>query len=164
MKFVIILSLILCSFSVSTAEKSNILKIDDLRVTIETDKEVYRWIIEPIRTTLSAENLGDEELILTFPTTQMYDFEIYNDRFGWRVFRWSDGKFFFHIIINVTIPPGESLFWNYSWRQLGHIIPWNIPLYRPVFPGRFSITGMIPTIDKTYEDTVQIRITPFILQ
>lgn len=128
---------------------------DSLKMTVTTDYSLYRWLFEPVKISIAIENQGDEDQTLTFPTHQTCDFIVWKES-GRKIYQWSDGKVFLQTFKDVTIPAGETWWQNLTWKQIGTLF---FPLlHYKVLPGKYYITGQIPTLDKTYEDTVQIRI------
>jgi len=128
---------------------------DSLKITVTTDYSLYRWLFEPVKISIAIENQGEEDQTLTFPTYQTCDFIVQN-RIGLKIYRWSFDKLFWQEFKDVTIPVGETWWQNLTWRQIGTLF---FPLlHYKVLPGKYYITGQIPTLDKTYEDTVEIRI------
>jgi len=139
--------------------------IDNLEITVTTDHNMYRWIFEPVEITISIENQGEEDKTLTFPSSKNCDFII---RKGLRrkipnllLYQWSLDKFFQQGFEYVTIPAGETWSQTLTWRQIGTFL--FSRLHYKVLPGTYYITGQIPTIDRTYTDTVQIKIVPSII-
>jgi len=128
---------------------------DNLEMTVTTDYSLYGWISEPVKIMIAIENHGEEDQTLTFPTSKTCDFIVQN-RFGRKIYRWSDDKAFQQAIKYVTIPAGETWSQNLTWKQIGTFL---FPLlHYKVLPGTYYITGQIPTINRIYEDTVQIKI------
>lgn len=127
----------------------------DLEFKVSTNKDVYRWKADPIHITLSIENKGDTNKVFTFPTAQQNDFKV-GFFFGWQLFQWSEGKDFEQVITTLTISPGETVSWDFTWNQEGHLFKF-LPI-RQVFPGTYYITGQIPSTDITFEDTAKIRL------
>lgn len=129
---------------------------DNLEVKIETDQPEYRWLMNPVNITLSLKNNGSEDVELVFPTTQLFDLEINRTQNNRTIFKWSDGKMFLQVITKFTLSPNSSISWTYVWHQRGHLFQhW---FYRPVLPGKFVITGIVPTINTTYEATTSVTI------
>jgi len=124
---------------------------DSLKITVTTDYSLYRWLFEPVKISIALENQGEEDRSLTFPTYQTCDFIVRKES-GRKIYQWSDGKVFLQTFKDVTIPAGETWRQNLTWKQT----LWFPPLH--VLPGKYYITGQIPTVDKTYENTVEIRI------
>ncbi|MEH7381359.1 BsuPI-related putative proteinase inhibitor [Bacillus sp. JJ1533] len=58
--------------------------------------------------TFEIKNIGKQERILHFTSSQRYDYEIY-EKSGNLVTRYSDGKSFLQVIQDISIAPNESL-------------------------------------------------------
>ncbi|MEH7253669.1 BsuPI-related putative proteinase inhibitor [Neobacillus niacini] len=54
------------------------------------------------------QNIGNEDILLQFPTAKKYDYELFTNR-GKLVYRYSDGKMFAQVIKNVMLPARKSL-------------------------------------------------------
>jgi hypothetical protein len=65
------------------------------------------------RLTLSACNTSGAEVHRSFPTSQLYDFEVSRD--GKRVWRWSDGRMFAQHVTDVSWAPHECKKWTETW-------------------------------------------------
>jgi hypothetical protein len=87
--------------------------IPDLGVGFRTDKLIYR-VGTTITVKYTVTNLTDKPLVLTFPTTQQYDWTV-TDAEGNLVYRWSDGKAFGQVVTQLTIPVGTSDSFESSW-------------------------------------------------
>lgn len=87
--------------------------IPGLGVNFTTDKLIYR-----VGTTITVKhtltNLTDKPLVLTFPTTQQYDWTV-TDAEGNLVYRWSDGRAFAQVVTQLTISVGTSDSFESSW-------------------------------------------------
>lgn len=75
---------------------------DELRVVLQTDKSSYQ-IGEPINISIYIENRGDEDIAVTFYSTQKADFWISD------CYLWSWDKVFLAIQTSVTIPSGMQV-------------------------------------------------------
>ncbi|MCX6084080.1 MAG: BsuPI-related putative proteinase inhibitor [Caldiserica bacterium] len=82
-------------------------------VNFTTDKLIYR-----VGTTITVKytftNLTDKPLVLTFPTTQQYDWTII-DAGGNLVYQWMANKRFAQVVTQFTIPVGTSDAFESSW-------------------------------------------------
>ena len=143
-------------YSVESTAKDETDQYDDLRITVETDKERYKWIFEPIIINITIENVGEEEIILDFPTTKHYDFSVHNT-FGFEVYKWSENKYFSPVFNKINIFAGEKISYSLTWNQMGHYL-WFMP-YHILFPGRYEITGSILSINNPLKDEVEINIS-----
>jgi hypothetical protein len=84
-----------------------------LGISFTTDKLIYR-VGTTITVNYMLTNLTDKPLVLTFPTTQQYDWTV-TDAEGNLVYRWSDGKAFGQVVTQLTIPVGTSDSFESSW-------------------------------------------------
>jgi len=136
-------------------DKEKINKIDDLlEITVETDKTKYNWIKDPVKIKVTIENQGDTVKTLTFPTTKQHDFIIKNSH-GIAIFTWSENLGFSQVFTELTLIPGENKSWNYSWYQCGHLFPF-LPSHT-LLPGSYTIIASIPSLEKTYQQEIQIK-------
>ncbi len=87
--------------------------IPDLNVSFTTDKLIYR-VGTTITVKYTLTNLADKPLVLTFPTTQQYDWTV-TDAEGNLVYRWSGGRAFAQLVTQLTIPVGTSDGFESSW-------------------------------------------------
>ena len=85
----------------------------DVGAKLTTDKLIYR-VGTTITVKYTITNLSDKPLVLTFPTTQQYDWTI-TDGEGNLVYRWSAGKAFGQMVTNLTIGVGASDGFESSW-------------------------------------------------
>jgi hypothetical protein len=68
------------------------------------------------RFTLSACNTSGADVHRSFPTSQLYDFEV--SRGGNRVWRWSDGRMFAQHVTDVSWAPHECKKWSETWNGM----------------------------------------------
>ena len=87
--------------------------IPGLGVGFTTDKLIYR-VGTTITVKYTLTNLTDKPRVLTFPTTQQYDWTV-TDAEGNLVYRWSDGRAFAQVVTQLTIPVGTSDGFESSW-------------------------------------------------
>jgi hypothetical protein len=85
----------------------------DLGVKFTTDKLIYR-VGTTIRVKYTITNLTDKPLVLTFPSSQQYDWTV-TDAEGNLVYRWSKGKAFAQVVTQLTVPVGTSDDFESSW-------------------------------------------------
>jgi hypothetical protein len=134
---------------------------DDLKVTIKTDKMQYRWLFDKIDITLTLTNTGNESANISFPTFQFFDIIVVNHQKTRIVYVWSYGQMFPQMIINATITPGASMIWHYAWNK--HQNVHYLPIFLPVFPGRYQIIGTVMAIGITTPyATTNVSIGPVI--
>lgn len=94
-------------FTVDTAS------ITGLGAAFMTDKLIYR-VGTTITVKYTLTNLTDQPLVLTFPTTQKYDWTI-TDAQGNLVYQWMANKRFAAVVTQLTIPVGGSDSFESSW-------------------------------------------------
>ncbi|MHB8106348.1 MAG: BsuPI-related putative proteinase inhibitor [Candidatus Cryosericum sp.] len=87
--------------------------IPGLTVKFVTDKLIYR-VGTPATVRCTLTNLTSSPMVLTFPTTQEYDWTI-TDAKGGLVYRWSAGKAFAQVVTHLTIPAGAGDSFESSW-------------------------------------------------
>lgn len=86
-------------------------------VTITAEKTVYEFTIT---------NERDEEKVLSFTTSQRYEYEL-RDQDNQLVKRFSDGMAFMQVLEDINLPPGESLSYELKLPELE--------------PGAYSLTA-----------------------
>jgi hypothetical protein len=87
--------------------------IPGLGTSFTTDKLIYR-VGTTITVKYTVTNLTDKPLVLTFPTTQQYDWTV-TDAEGNLVYRWMANKRFAQVVTQLTIPVGTSDGFESSW-------------------------------------------------
>jgi hypothetical protein len=80
--------------------------VPPVQVTVTTDKQVYNPG-ETVAMTLTAKNMSNTTVKLTFLTTQRYDFAVSYQ--GKELWRWSKGKFFGQVVSSTQLLSGASL-------------------------------------------------------
>ncbi len=89
---------------------------DTLKVEVDLAERGYA-LLEPIVMTLTVANVKGEDLTLTFPTAQRYDFIV---RKGKQVvWRWSEGMMFAQVIGRESLRAGDSISYEITWDQSG---------------------------------------------
>ncbi len=80
----------------------------DGKVAVDVDHATF---------TFTVKNTSDQPIILEFPTSQLYDYTVYNSKEE-RVYNFSKGKVFFQAIQSKTLNSGELIqlksMWNYK--------------------------------------------------
>jgi hypothetical protein len=117
----------------SKSDSSRSADLDDLKLTLATDKETYEEG-EPVSIAMSVTNSGKDPRTLAFASGQQCDFVVAKD--GREIWKWSGGKYFTQSLISRTVGPGEVLRLKQLWNQK------NIAGER-VGPGEYSITGIL---------------------
>jgi len=98
---------------------------------LTTDKNNYS-LGDPVRITLSMQNISFRPVTLTYPTTQRYDFIVNGvDGIAWQ---WSAEKYFAQVVEQKTLWPGQGLSYTETWGQKNN-------QGRPVSSGYYRITG-----------------------
>jgi len=91
-----------------------------------------------------------QPITLTFPTSQMFDFTIRNER-GSVVYRWSDGKIFLPFVRTEVFGPGERNF-VIQLRLAG-------PDKNPLPPGKYFARGWLTTTEaRAFDSSVAFEI------
>lgn len=80
----------------------------DGTVTVDVDQATF---------TFTVKNNSEQPIILEFPTSQFYDYSVYNAQ-GERVYHFSKGKMFLQALQYKTLNKGEQIqfisMWNYK--------------------------------------------------
>ena len=80
----------------------------DVKVTVDVDQATF---------TFTVKNNSEQPIILEFPTSQLYDYSVYNAQ-GERVYHFSKGKMFLQALQFKTVNSGEQIqfksMWNYK--------------------------------------------------
>ncbi|HAH87240.1 MAG TPA: hypothetical protein DCL60_07705 [Armatimonadetes bacterium] len=118
-------------------ESSGSARLNDLKLTLATDKESYAEG-EPVAITLSVTNSGTEARTLKFASGQQYDFVVSKD--GREVWKWSAGKYFAQSLVSRVIGPGEVLRFKQVWNQ-------EKTGGGRANPGEYCITGMLILVE-----------------
>jgi len=148
--FVLFLSIV--SFPVSA-------DVDDVDLSITTDAPGYGWIKDKVTIILTLKNNGADDVTITFPTNQRFDFNIIKQGKTSPVFWFANKIIFEQIETGVTIPAGESISWSYVWNQHG-----NMQFYQllfPVFFGKYEIAGTVVVEEKVFTAIGQVSLSPF---
>lgn len=152
--------IVICVNNTTTGQTYNIgMNAIDINFNVLTDKDSYKWIIEPIKITMEIKNNNNENFVLLrFPTTQLYDIIIEKNN-GIKIYQWSDSQNFMPVITEIVIFPGETSKWDLSWNQKGHYLKF-MPLHL-IFPGEYRIKATLPLIDEEYNSESIIKINLF---
>lgn len=112
-----------------------------VNVTLKTNKNVYRWFVEPVIVNITIKNLRNDTIILNYTDMEYLDYRIKNS--------WNKTLFHFYetgIYVDepnpIIIKPNESHSWNISWPQLGYIS--KLRFYYPVMPGLYNFSIKVP--------------------
>jgi len=105
--------------------------IPDLELTMTVNKDIVP-IGQQIDFTLTLTNIGKNNVTITFGSSQAFDLSYYT-KTKW--YRWSDGKYFLHLVWEVTLKPGENFSQTLQWnlyqynRTSGKFIPPELGTY-----------------------------------
>ncbi len=77
----------------------------DGKVSVDADQATF---------TFTVKNNSEQPIILEFPTSQFYDYSVYNAQ-GERVYDFSKGKFFLQALQFKTLNSGEQFQWKSMW-------------------------------------------------
>lgn len=102
-----------------------------LLTVLTTDKSLY-YPGEPVRISLFKLNVSPYPILLTYPTSQRYEFMV-TGYFG-EVWRWSADRVFLPVVGQISLSPGESRAYMEIWPQIDF-------QGRRVAPGLYRITG-----------------------
>lgn len=116
---------------------------NQLTLVMELDTNKYKTG-QQMNVALRLTNGGDSEVVLVFPTSQTFDFQVL-DEGGREVYKWSSERFFLAAITTVTLKPGETL---------EQSLAWAIDLE----PGSYTVIGM--TAKFTVDGSSTILQTP----
>lgn len=108
-------------------------RIDSLRYSISTDKNVYRRG-EPVTIILVKTNVSGRNIRLRYRTSQRFDFVARRSPEQREIWRWSRGRAFTQANAEVTLTPGESQVFRVTWDQRNN-------QGQQVTPGSITIEG-----------------------
>jgi flagellar hook assembly protein FlgD len=77
----------------------------DGKVTVDVEKATF---------TFTVKNKSEQPIILEFPTSQLYDYSVYNAQ-GERVYHFGKGKMFLQALQFKTLNKGEQIQFNSMW-------------------------------------------------
>ena len=101
-------------------------------LTVLTTNKSFYFPGEPVRISLFKLNISPYPIILTYPTSQRYEFTATG--FSGEVWRWSADRVFLPVVEQVQLSPGESRAYTETWAQIDF-------QGRTVAPGLYRITG-----------------------
>jgi len=84
-----------------------------LTLVMELDTNKYK-AGQQMNIALRLTNGGHSEVVLVFPTSQTFDFQVLEES-GREVYKWSSERFFLAAITTVTLKPGETLERSLTW-------------------------------------------------
>jgi hypothetical protein len=121
-----------------------------LSLVVKTDKPVYKTK-EPVAMTLTVVNQDSVPFSATLPNSQIFDFYLYQaDKIVWR---WSEGRVFMQVLGTLTLEPGVPHTYTAKFDQKLGSGDW-------LSPGKYTLVGILKTIDKPCSDPVTIEIVP----
>jgi|GEM_PF-1815699 len=106
---------------------------DSVKYYMATDKSTYT-LGDSVHMCYSVTNYKSSPILLTFPSTQEFDFYVVRDTTG--VWLWSWGKLFFYIVILVDLDPEESFEAVYSWNMTNNY-------GNQIIYGDYEVTGFL---------------------
>lgn len=102
---------------------------------VKTGKQNYS-LGAPVDITFAVENRTQQEVTLRFPSGQIYD--IWAQKDGKEIWRWSRGMFFTQALTSITLKPGERKVFAETWKQVdneGNQVP----------PGSYELFAQLTT-------------------
>lgn len=112
----------------------------NLSLSLTTDKPSYT-ATEPIAMALTVLNVSSTVSKVTFSSSCVYDFVIYND--DQPVWKWSTGKMFAQMVTTVEYSPKKPRTYLYVFNP-------NTEDATRLAPGKYKLVGSLRTINKTY--------------
>jgi hypothetical protein len=109
---------------------------DSLTVEVGLTERGYA-LLEPVVMSLRVTNNKEEDLTLTFPTAQRYDFIVRKGKEI--VWIWSEGRMFAQVIGRLTLGAGETVTYDINWDQSG------LESMRPPL-GAYTVQGILKTM------------------
>jgi len=119
-----------------------------LQLALRTNRPAYQ-VGEPVTLTLQARNPTTRQVSLTVPTSQLYDFSVYQGER--QVWRWSAGKAFLMMITELSIPAGQTRTFTEVWDQRdqgGRQVP----------PGEYRVVGNLVAAEQLGAKPLTARI------
>jgi hypothetical protein len=112
-------------------------------------REMGYAALEPVSMRLVVRNVSGRTLRLTFPTAQRFDFVVSKDREP--VWSWSEGRSFAQSLERMTLAPGDSLVYDFTWD--GKLAGGRLPRL-----GRYSARGVLMTLPPVLTEDRQFGI------
>ncbi|WP_418198919.1 BsuPI-related putative proteinase inhibitor [Alkalihalobacterium sp. APHAB7] len=105
-------------------------EVSTLATSLKVDKEE-----DKLAFTLSLTNKGNETVTLEFPTGQLFDFIVVNEK-SEVVYKYSEGMMFTQAIVQKNLGPNETMTFTDEWDLMvnGERVP----------PGRYRVLGELP--------------------
>jgi hypothetical protein len=103
---------------------------------VRADKSSYA-LGQAVKINFVIENRTNQEMAIRFPSGQHYDIWVQKD--GKEIWRWSRGKFFIQAFTSLTLKPGERKTFAETWKQVtneGKQVP----------PGAYDIFAQLTTV------------------
>lgn len=116
-------------------------------VNVSTKNKTFRWLNDPVKINVKLINKNKFNITLDFASNIFYDVIIKNEM-GKKVYQLTYFMIFVPDKSELTLESEENISWNITWRQNGHYF--DCFPYHQVLPGNYTITSIIPTINKTY--------------
>ncbi|WP_209121861.1 BsuPI-related putative proteinase inhibitor [Alkalihalobacillus sp. BA299] len=132
----VILALVGCGTSDEVTENSDAEKkqggeeVSTLVTSLKVDKEA-----DKLSFTLSLTNKGEDEVVIEFPTGQLFDFIVVTEK-NEVVYKYSEGMMFTQAIVEKTLNPNETMTFTDEWDLMieGERIP----------AGKYKVIGELP--------------------
>ena len=121
---------------------------DTLTVEVDLNERGYA-LLEPVVMSLKVTNNKEEDLALTFPTSQRYDVIVRKGQET--VWVWSEGRMFAQAIGRETLGAGETFSYEVTWDQSG------LENVRPPL-GAYTVQGVLKTIPEIASETREFGI------
>ncbi len=94
----------------------SIRQVGSLLYVLSTDRMLYRRN-QPVRITLVKTNISDRTVLLTYSTTQRFDFYVRRGSAGRILWQWSADRAFGQVFETITLQPGQSQVFRATWNQ-----------------------------------------------
>lgn len=104
-----------------------------LRLELRAGRDTYR-AGDPVELTLTVTNSTADPVVLTAPSSQLYDFAVIQG--GREVWRWSAGRMFMALVTPLEIAPGQARVFTEVWDQRDRD-------GQPVAPGYYVVQGVL---------------------
>lgn len=114
-------------------------------VEVRLELEGHRFFPgDPVVLSLRVRNGTDAPTVLTWPTTQRYEFVV--ERAGQRVWTWSEGRAFAEMLVDQTLGPRAETVFREVWRTAD--------------PGRYRARGILTSAPPRASAWVDFEVVP----
>jgi hypothetical protein len=128
------------------ASASPIKGMDGLCCYVVTDHSSYALTQSP-RVHLFVRNDGDAPVVMSFPTSQLYDF-ILRDAEGKAIWRWSRDMVFAQVLTDRTFAPHEE-------RDFAETIP--LAALEGITPGVYYVSAELPKVARSFQEPIEVE-------